>query len=689
MQMFKSIKANFSNAGFSLIELMIVVAMSSVVVVGASYFVLDTQKAEKKAQTSFFIQEQRLQIQRSISSAAQWSNVKTENPDMSCFNAGTSCSAFTTPQKLKLPVNGVVIDGNNAGLGLSPEGNFCYTFDAAAGDKNCPFGLDMTWKATCNDTDCKNAQPRIDVNFKFKDPTAATAPNLESYRITQFQDARAQNISDVCTGMGGTIVGASCQITALTGQCDPTGAGALFPIGFDSDGKIICGKPGLDPCPTDQVVVGFDSTGKTLCAPKCISGPGVVNCQGSWSDCLPACGGTGTQNFTVTTAAQNGGYCEAINGQSRSCGGAVCGSNSDCVGSWSPCDRACGGGTQTYGIQSPAQGTGAACPVANGTIQACNTTACAATNCVGSWGSCDSSTGLETFIVTTPASGTGTACSNASGDTRTCAVNCVGKWSACTGTGVGSYSTYSYTVTAKNGGVQCPYPNGYRDFDGQSGRVCSNATGGGGTGPVCVAHSCFVAGTKVKLANGKYQDIEKIKAGDQVISYDEHTKKQRVDTVDYPTAHEAKWQILHHFKLANETTFTSNEIHPFYVVEKDSYFEAQEIEKMLQEKKSVSFLTDKNIAVKIVSLKTEKKFVPVYNFEVRGISKHDDKYGKWGRGHNYYVHGILTHNKATVDPATGTCSAPSLLTVEGTCAACRSGYPVYQTPGGNPQCCTN
>lgn len=61
----------------------------------------------------------------------------------------------------------------------------------------------------------------------------------------------------------------------------------------------------------------------------------------------------------------------------------------NCIGSFSSCSAACGGGTQTYTVTQTASSGGVACPYSTGYVQTCNTSACATTvNCVGSWGSC-------------------------------------------------------------------------------------------------------------------------------------------------------------------------------------------------------------------------------------------------------------------------------------------------------------
>lgn len=191
----------------------------------------------------------------------------------------------------------------------------------------------------------------------------------------------------------------------------------------------------------------------------------VQNCFGSWGACSAPCGG-GTQIYSHQIPAnQWGAACPHPNGHVQSCNTGACPMN--CVGSWGSCS----GGTQTYTITTPASGGGAACPHANGATQSCGV------NCVGSWGSC--SGGTRTYTVTTPASGGGAACSVANGTTQSCGTNCVGNWASCSG---GS-QTYVVTTPASGGGTACSHANGATQSCGVN---CVGAWGGyGGCSASC------------------------------------------------------------------------------------------------------------------------------------------------------------------------------------------------------------
>lgn len=212
------------------------------------------------------------------------------------------------------------------------------------------------------------------------------------------------------------------------------------------------------------------------------------------------------------------------------------------------------------------------------------------------------------------------------------------------------------------------------------------ATAGCVVRSLCLPLYCFVAGTKILLANGHEKNIENIQKGDKIISFDERTQQKIIGTVEHPIAHESRIQKLHHFEFVDGTKLTSNGDHPFYVVEKDNWLEANQIYKIYQAGVKVSFLNIKNKKISIKKMTIENKKVPVYNLEVDGISKNDDKYGKWGRGHNYYANGILSHNKIAAD-SSGVCPTGYNLIKDSTttCNSCPSGT----TYNGAGSCCGN
>jgi hypothetical protein len=108
----------------------------------------------------------------------------------------------------------------------------------------------------------------------------------------------------------------------------------------------------------------------------------VVECTGSygdWGECLAVCdGGTQTRSYTVETATASDGAACPTDKESKACNTSDCAAV-DCVGSygdWGDCLVTCDGGTQSlsYAVMNLAVNGGAACPADVGS-QACNTDA--------------------------------------------------------------------------------------------------------------------------------------------------------------------------------------------------------------------------------------------------------------------------------------------------------------------------
>ena len=161
-----------------------------------------------------------------------------------------------------------------------------------------------------------------------------------------------------------------------------------------------------------------------------------VPCQGSWSNwgaCSEPCGG-GTRSRTWTTTTEplyGGAACPSPLTQEEACNTGACPAE-PCEGSWSgwsACSAPCGGGikTKTWTTTKEPKYGGTACPSPKIKSDDCNTQACPI-DCVGEWkvsnNSCDfdCGTGVQGtyyYDIKTSAAHGGNACPHAQGDTKT------------------------------------------------------------------------------------------------------------------------------------------------------------------------------------------------------------------------------------------------------------------------------
>ena len=151
---------------------------------------------------------------------------------------------------------------------------------------------------------------------------------------------------------------------------------------------------------------------------------GTLNSSGS-IDCIQPNSEDGTISCNSSGIFELGGCFNADGGGGGGGGRSV---PVDCVGSWGTCGTNC---RQTYTITTPVGGVGCTNP-APGATRDCNVGDCnpvsggdtpvsgTPVNCVGSWGTCETSNCLETYSITTPASNGGDPCPESNGSTRVC-----------------------------------------------------------------------------------------------------------------------------------------------------------------------------------------------------------------------------------------------------------------------------
>ena len=261
-----------SERGFSLIEVIVAAGISTLVVLGTSSLFIDSAKVESGQERQFWIAARRMEFQGLIRSQNGWNAILAINPAMSCFANGTSCAGVSVSQALKLPIDSTVLDGTLTTLGITNKGDFCNAFDATNGNSSCPVGIQLNWIALCDDANCLHAQPKLTIKFQIKEAGGGLQA-LKSYDLVVFKDPKLESLNEICTAMGGTLVGNTCSITSLASKCDPSnalGAGATYPLGFDNTGAVTCGKPSPGTCAASDVATGFDANGGILCAPACL-----------------------------------------------------------------------------------------------------------------------------------------------------------------------------------------------------------------------------------------------------------------------------------------------------------------------------------------------------------------------------------------------------------------------------------
>jgi hypothetical protein len=166
-----------------------------------------------------------------------------------------------------------------------------------------------------------------------------------------------------------------------------------------------------------------------------------------------------------------------------------------------------------------------------------------------------------------------------------------------------------------------------------SGEVDADEAGnvGGLGGYHDVPDVCFLGGTQILLEDGSYKNIEDVKAGDKVQSFNEASKEKVFGEVAQTFIHKASYYLI----INDDLKLTPN--HPLYV-----NGEWKEAGKMVVG----DILMDENGQdVEVRSINGVYDTVPVYNLEVKPANESELTCGP---GHSYYADGILAHNKCPI-----------------------------------------
>jgi len=157
-------------------------------------------------------------------------------------------------------------------------------------------------------------------------------------------------------------------------------------------------------------------------------------------------------------------------------------------------------------------------------------------------------------------------------------------------------------------------------------------------------NSCFVAGTKIKMANGSEKNIEAVINGDKVLTY--NTENKEIETGEVINMVNPEHTKLIKFSFENGTKNTNTLDHPYYIKDKGWASFSPRLTKRNYD------LEVKQIEVgDIVFIYTSKeeklKSIKLIKYEL--IHKKQTTYNldKVSKNHNFFANGILVHNKSS------------------------------------------
>jgi hypothetical protein len=416
-------------------------------------------------------------------------------PNTDCVGSWSTCDASCNDKRFTISTeqsgqgsNCDASDGATepcpAGEGLCPQdvdcvgswsncGSFCYdkTYSveraqSGQGD-SCVADNGATAQCDAGEGDCP---PNTDCEGSW---SACTEACEKSYLVTQPQQGQgaqcqiANGATNSCTAGEGECPNAGEVCEAASGSRRMYTGGADFDtaVTVDGLGTVGCtdGFGRADPVRAPSAICTADGS---FIFRGCEEN---IDCIGSFSTCTMHCDDKIFSHWNNTEQSGAGSSCAFHAGATSPCapGEDDCPVNTDCVGSWSPCDADCS--DKEYTVLRAQSGQGAACAVDDGATMECaaGEDSCPLdVDCIGSYSACESNCFDAVYSIQQQQSGHGSPCDSSQGDTRACSpgdgqcpvdIDCVGAWSTCTEV---CEKVFSQEVAQSGAGTQCEAGDG-------------------------------------------------------------------------------------------------------------------------------------------------------------------------------------------------------------------------------------
>jgi hypothetical protein len=482
-----------SKNGISIVELTVFIAAATIVGAAVVSVQFNIKRGEKKIQVINTLLEKKRQFDEVLKEKETF--IKTvknlENLSMICVRNELSCPAEHVANKYRPDLSRIALYNQHGNLfydgrgtnskGFTDTGAECEGFTyGGAGNDNCPIGYIVNWHVAKQDLTDENSlsiSAKLVYNPSDNNPQKTIINNLiAGADLSPYDSSGSMSLAPNQSNK----VSPSCTVGAVT--LYNGGVYTFYESAAANLGALCKSEIRICTIVNDTPTISGSFT----------SGTCVQNCYGEWSSCSASCGG-GTRTFNKLVERNNyGASCGFDHGEVQACNSQPCPAIVDCQGSWGSCSASCGGGTQDFTITTPAANGGLACPTP--TTRPCNEFSCASPiNCQGSWGACSASCdgGMQSYNITTVPANGGTACP--SPITRSCnefscssPINCQGSWGTCSATCGGGSQEFNVTTAPANGGTACPTPS-IRTCNSQACDIdcqgywstCSDTCGGG------------------------------------------------------------------------------------------------------------------------------------------------------------------------------------------------------------------
>ena len=605
--------------GFTLVEVLIGTVIVCTMAMSIVYVTTISSSQQQVSKLTAFLSQQRSMLQNTINNDYAWQQttqndatglLKCSSTSAGCANlAATGASynltlfdasgaqVFASTSSQEAGAAGNAVTTPTSGFGLNGEPCASATTHAP-----CAIGLLMQWKPLCAaatiDPNC--TRPFIQVTGTFVAAPHLKVPGNINFGKFNFVANRQSLNTGVCSANPATAGCTTGQLTVCTS------------IGWQ------CVSPNSPNCPATTVTWTDPATNLTCSGPVAQT----IRDQSTVASANPPY--TGSAGFTCipqSAPASNGGF----------------GFGTSPICKTAPSNGACGLASGSGSYATPADVTAAGACVAPGSPIAPGITQVGANwnwTCSGPLGGGPS--GLCSAVVsaappppsaappTTPASG----CPNPPGFhivyacaphyiTGTCLT---GTASATTCSGGAAGTTFSWTC----GGDSCSETASY----------------------------CFPEESPVLInEKGLTKQIQELHVGDEILSWSPLANVRFPDRVTHVIRHPAEPRVLLEIRLDNGASLQPTPNHPVWLEEAQAYLPARDIadraytEACLNPEGCLHMRTSEGKIARIISIQSIVRNVAVFDIAVAG-SQMPDAPTQVGDAHNYFVDGVMVHNKS-------------------------------------------
>ena len=170
-------------SGFTLIEMMMGLAVGMIVIVAASMMLVSTAQNYFNANAKVQMEINKLAILKTATSPAAWAVTLSKNqPAMACLMPELNLDCVPNqplPFDLWDARGNPIFQATKPRAGFTLQGENCDGFDKALGNDKCPFRYELQWSAVCDTSGnlpCRNPQVMINAHLFYRPSRDSNLP---------------------------------------------------------------------------------------------------------------------------------------------------------------------------------------------------------------------------------------------------------------------------------------------------------------------------------------------------------------------------------------------------------------------------------------------------------------------------------------------------------------------------------